>query len=219
MLSRSSSLDKYGALIPAGVLLSDETALREIGDAPHIAERSSDDDTLGNARFALGLALVHRGPTNCERGLQLLRQVREMSRQHRSSRLESPLVDVYAARERARRGDPDGALPLMRAAIDDLFDRGQAPWCAPSTDVLVHTLLARGDEAEMAEADVALDRLAAAPLGDGFILREIMLLRLRGLLARGHGDEIGYRDYRDRYRAMATSLGFEGHMRWAKAMP
>ena len=29
----------------------------------------------------------------------------------------------------------------------------------------------------------------------------------------------GYRDYRDRYRAMATSLGFEGHIVWAEAMP
>jgi hypothetical protein len=28
-----------------------------------------------------------------------------------------------------------------------------------------------------------------------------------------------YRDYRDRYRAMATSLGFEGHMQWAEEMP
>ena len=25
--------------------------------------------------------------------------------------------------------------------------------------------------------------------------------------------------YRDRYRAMAKSLGFEGHMKWAEAMP
>ena len=38
-------------------------------------------------------------------------------------------------------------------------------------------------------------------------------------LARAHGDEAVYRDYRDRYRAMATSLGFEGHMKWAEAMP
>ena len=36
------------------------------------------------------------------------------------------------------------------------------------------------------------------------------LLRLRTLLARAHGDEAAYRDFRDRYRAMATSLGFEG---------
>jgi hypothetical protein len=34
-----------------------------------------------------------------------------------------------------------------------------------------------------------------------------------------HSDENSYHDYRDRYRTMATSLGFEGHMKWAEAMP
>ena len=53
----------------------------------------------------------------------------------------------------------------------------------------------------------------------GLVIREIWLLRLRALLARAHGDDTAYRDYRDRYRAMATSLGFEGHMEWAEAMP
>ena len=46
-----------------------------------------------------------------------------------------------------------------------------------------------------------------------------MVLRLRALLAKVRGDEAAYRDYRDRYRAMATSLGFEGHMKWAEEMP
>jgi len=46
-----------------------------------------------------------------------------------------------------------------------------------------------------------------------------MLLRLRALSARARGDDARYRDYRDRYCAMATSLGFEGHMEWAEAMP
>ena len=50
-------------------------------------------------------------------------------------------------------------------------------------------------------------------------MREIMLLRLRTLLARANGDETAYRDYRDRYRDMATTLGFEGHIAWAEAMP
>jgi hypothetical protein len=45
------------------------------------------------------------------------------------------------------------------------------------------------------------------------------VLRLRALLAQALGAESGYRNYRDRYRAMATSLGFEGHMKWAEAMP
>jgi hypothetical protein len=51
------------------------------------------------------------------------------------------------------------------------------------------------------------------------VLREIWLLRLRALLARAHGEDSAYRDYRDRYRDMARSLGFEGHIKWAEAMP
>ena len=85
--------------------------------------------------------------------------------------------------------------------------------------LLVETLLERGAGGDVAEAEAAIDRLAAAPADDGLVIREIWLLRLRALLARAHGDEAAYRDYRDRYRAMATSLGFEGHMEWAEAMP
>jgi hypothetical protein len=51
------------------------------------------------------------------------------------------------------------------------------------------------------------------------VIRDIWLLRLRALLARARGDETGYLDHRDRYRALATSLGFDGHMAWAEAMP
>ena len=92
-------------------------------------------------------------------------------------------------------------------------------WRGAATGALVETLLDRGADGDVAEAEAAIDRLAAAPADDGFVLHEISLLRLRALLARAHGDEAGYRDYRDRYRAMATSLGFEGHMKWAEAMP
>jgi len=52
----------------------------------------------------------------------------------------------------------------------------------------------------------------------GYVLNEIWLLRLRALLARARGDDEAYRDYRDRYRAMANRLGFEGHMAMADAM-
>jgi hypothetical protein len=50
-------------------------------------------------------------------------------------------------------------------------------------------------------------------------MNEIWLLRLRALLAQACGDDIIYRDYRDRYRDMAKTLGFEGHIAWAEAMP
>jgi adenylate cyclase len=46
----------------------------------------------------------------------------------------------------------------------------------------------------------------------------VPLLRLRALLARAHGDDSGYQEFADRYRKLATSLGFEGHMAIANAM-
>jgi hypothetical protein len=33
------------------------------------------------------------------------------------------------------------------------------------------------------------------------------------------GTQAAYRDDRDRYRDMASTLGFEGHIAWAEAMP
>jgi adenylate cyclase len=41
---------------------------------------------------------------------------------------------------------------------------------------------------------------------------------MRALLAHAHDDDAAYRSYRDRYREMANSLGFEGHIAWAKEM-
>ena len=87
------------------------------------------------------------------------------------------------------------------------------------TGVLVETLLDRGAESDVAEAEAAIERLADAPSDEGLDVRDIWLLRLRALMAQAHGDEVAYRDYRDRYRETATSLGFDGHVRWAEAMP
>ena len=107
----------------------------------------------------------------------------------------------------------------MRAAVDHLFREGRLlGWGVPATGVLVETLLDRGADGDVAEAEAAIIRLADAPADDGLVIREIWLLRLRALLARARGDDDAYRDYRDRYRAMATELGFEGHMAMAEAM-
>jgi hypothetical protein len=108
----------------------------------------------------------------------------------------------------------------MGAAVDHLVREGQIlGWGTPATGVLVETLLDRGADDDVAEAEAAIEPLAAAPADEDLVIREIWLLRLRALLARVQGDDARYRDYRDRYRAMATSLGFEGHMQWAEAMP
>ena len=149
----------------------------------------------------------------------LLGQVRDLCLDGRFYVSELRAVDVYTARERAARGDRDEALPLMGAAVKEMFDAGQFAHCDAATGALVETLLDRGADGDITEAEAAIERLAAAPADDGLVIREIWLLRLRALLAKAHGDETGYRDYRDRYRAMETSLGFEGHMERAEAMP
>ena len=133
--------------------------------------------------------------------------------------LALPFVDIYLAREKARLGDIDGAIELAQTVVDGMFDSGGSIWIALATSALVEALLQRGGQGDFEDAQAAINRLAAVPTDPGFVLHEITLLRLRALLARAHGDEAGYRDYRDRYRAMATSLGFEGHMKWAEAMP
>jgi hypothetical protein len=108
----------------------------------------------------------------------------------------------------------------MCAAVDHLFREGPLLlWGVSATGVLVETLLERGADDDVAEAEAAIDRLADAPADDGLVAREVWLLRLRALLARARGDDTAYRDYRDRYRDMARTLGFEGHTAWAEAMP
>jgi hypothetical protein len=100
-------------------------------------------------------------------------------------------VDVYTARERARCGDRDDAIHQLRAAVDDLFDAKYHSYGLlgiPATRFLVETLLDRGSDDDMAEAEAAIERLAAAPADEGLVIREIWLLRLRALLARAHGD-------------------------------
>ena len=82
----------------------------------------------------------------------------------------------------------------------------------------METLLDRGTEDDVAEAQSAIDRAAKLPADEGLVLRDIWLLRLRALLARARGDDVAYRDLVSRYRAMAESLGFEGHMAMAEAM-
>ena len=171
--------------------------------------------------MTLGVALVHR-PTAAERdrGQKLQAEVSDVAVRRGHNLGDLPLINVYLARERARRGDRDDAIPLLRATVDHLFREGPLLlWGIPATGVLVETLLDRGAESDVAEAEAAITRLAAAPTDDGLVIREIWLLRLRALLTRAHGDDTAHRDYQDRYSDMARSLGFEGHIAWAEAMP
>src|SRR6202012_6230396 len=107
--------------------------------------------------------------------------------------------------------DRDDAVPILREAADGQFRDGQLlGWSIPATGVLVETLLERGAEGDLAEAEAAIERLADAeierlmePGDEGFAVREIWLLRLRALLAQARGDVASYAQFRDRYRGVA----------------
>ncbi|MEI6254565.1 MAG: AAA family ATPase, partial [Mycobacteriaceae bacterium] len=198
--------------IPLGASLLDDTTLRETADALGLAEQSGDPLTLGCALLARGIALMHRSGPHSEAGYKLLEKVRALSLAHRFPLTAGLLADVYAAQRMAHTGDVDGAIELSRSAS------GRLQFQALATNVLVESLLIRGTHGDIAEAQAAIDTLAAVPTDPGYVLHELPLLRMRALLARAHGDDAAYRDYRDRYRKMATDLGFEGHMKWAEAM-
>jgi hypothetical protein len=210
----------YNLAIPMGVVRPDDGAVREIEDALQNVERSGDDLAVTITRLTLGFALVHRHTAaERDRGQQLLAEVSDVFLRQGYALGDRPGVEVYSARERARCGDRDDAVPLMRAAVDHLVRDGQLLGLGvPATGVLVETLLDRGADGDVAEAEAAIERLAAAPADEGLVIREIWLLRLRALLARAHGDAAAYAHLRDRYH-MARTLGFEGHMKWAEAMP
>jgi hypothetical protein len=106
----------------------------------------------------------------------------------------------------------------MRQAVDELRQAGNLFYGDWGTGVLVETLLERGTQGDLVEAQEAIDRLANLRADPGSAMLDIMLLRLRALLARARGDDGAYRDLVGRYRVLVESLGFEGHLAWADAI-
>ncbi len=203
--------------ITNGVLLPSDSILREAAEALPIAEQCGQDVALAVGRNNYAGVLLLRGQER-EKALELLALGREMAMQGRSSMPVIPYIDTLAAQEKARLGALDEAVELARSAVDEALEGGSVMWSPVATRVLVETLLKRGGETDLWEAKTVIDKLAAIPTDPRLVLTKIWLLQLRALLAQAQGDDVGYRDHRDRYRKMANELDFEGHMAWAEAM-
>jgi hypothetical protein len=214
----ASVMFKYVFPIHNGALLPDSAAERDTAEALEVAGQASDDFAYEAACMSRGIVLVHRDGSQRSLGYEMLNAVREARLRRQPSVQAVRFVDTEIAREKARLGDFDGAIEVGRSSVDFLFDSGDMTSRGPAVAVLVESLLKRGAEGDVAEAEAAIERLAAVPTDPGFVLHELPLLRLRALLARAHGDEAGYREFADRYGAMANNLGFEGHMAIAAAM-
>jgi adenylate cyclase len=211
-------LYSYGLCTANGTLLFDAGSFSETAEFLEVAERSGEDFTVAVARFIHGLALVHHDGGRRAEGFDLLTQARDAVLREQLTEPILPVIDLENAKEKTRTGDLDAGIEASRALVEHEYDSGEIALRGAAVTVLVEALLARGTDADLQEAQAAVDRLAAVPTESGFILFEVALLRLRALLARSHGDNAGYRDFADQYRLRATSLGLEGHMATAEAM-
>jgi class 3 adenylate cyclase len=208
----------YGFAMQYGVLRADESVVRASEDALVTAHSASSDRAVGLAAYTLGVGLLNRdAAADRRRGLELMTQARDIWLRKRALFL-IPVTDVWVARETVRRGDHDAAIPMMRQAVDELRQAGNLFYGVWGAGVLLEALLERGTEDDLNEAQKAIDGLTVLWVDDGSAMREITLLRLRALLARARRDNDAYRDLVSRYRAMAESLDFEGHIAWAEAM-
>lgn len=208
----------YALPIPYGILLPDNAILDKTAEILAMAEQSADDLVLFGAQTVRGITLIHQGGSAREEGFQLLATIRERAITGHYSLNVLPVADIHIAAEKTRLGDLDDAIVLSRAVRDGLFESGVSIWSGLATTALVEAFLARGADEDLGEAQAAIDRLASVPTNSGPVLYEITLLRLRALLARTRGEDADYRRTRDRYRAMANGLGYEGHIAWAEVM-
>jgi adenylate cyclase len=210
-------LFKY-QLVPNGVWVPDVAALQETAQLLEIAERSGDNLTLACAKYVRAVALAGYGGPQQKDATPLFAAAREAALQEQFTLVVAQHVELRFADELARTGDLDGAIEVSRTAYTKLRACGDVLLCAWAAASMVEPLLRRGSPADLREAQTAIEQLAAMPTEPGFVINEIWLLRMRTWEAKARGDDKAYRDYRDRYRAMADSLAFQGHIAWASEL-
>ena len=101
----------YGFAMQYGVLRADDSVVRASEDAVQTAQRASSDRAVGLAAYTLAVGLLNRdAAADRQRGLELMMQARDIWLRKRALFL-IPVTDLWAARETARRGDRDAAIP------------------------------------------------------------------------------------------------------------
>lgn len=207
----------YAAAFQYGVLRPDDTAMRDIEDAVRASVNAS--NVAGAlANYALGVALLNRDDAaERQRGVEVMTRVREIISTEKAIFLD-PIAHVWQVGEAARGEALDGPVVVMRSAATVLQrDRrlGYGVWVIAR---LAETLLQRCAQGDIAEARAAIDWLDDLREARQPGITAVTVVRLRALLAKALGDVQTYRGTVDRYRAMADSLGFVGHIALAAAM-
>ena len=182
-----------------------------------MAEHSGDDFPVDAARVSRGLVLINQGGSPRAAGFALLAQYRE-AHLRRVCERRSADCRHRDPKEKARTGDStapsswharSSTTRSTRATCSRLEKPPGSWWNHYYSAVRAPTSRGAGRDRPV----------AAEPTDPGFVLFEVPLLRMRALLAQAHSDAETYAQYRDRYRDIAKTLGFEGHIALATAMP
>ncbi len=200
-----------------GLVIPDTAVVDETAGLLDVAERFGDDFALSTARLTHGFVLTFLDGSLRDEGYDLLEQACAAAAEDRFTTAAEPTAGHRRARRLLDTGDVAGALELARAKMEFGFAAGDMITLYPSTSIFVEALVLRCQDGDLEEAAVVIDRLAG--ISQGHTYQELPLLRMHALLADARGDRGRYRDLRDRYRNMATELGFQGHMAMAAALP
>jgi adenylate cyclase len=211
-------LYRYAAATQNGAVLPDAQDVAQAAETLEIAQRSANNTAVAYALLNRATTLIHNDSEDTAAGLEFLAQAREMIVNEQLIVTLRRMSDIELARQRGRSGDLDGAIDLATTVLAEQFDTGEMVFRGPATTVLAEALLARGCVGDIADAQRAVDRLAAVPTEPGFVLHELPVLRLRALIARAHGDEPGYQQFREGFRIKAQEADFEGCLAQAEAM-
>ncbi|GFG54072.1 cyclase [Mycolicibacterium agri] len=215
-VTRSAVLAYSCLAIPAGALIADDETVAEIDRTLQAAELAAEDIALVLIRMTMGFMLVERRGRDVDRGYQMLAELCEICLKERYTMNIVPALNLYAAQQVIlKSGDIDKAISHARSACTDVFDSANFANAHTGTAIVVEALLTRGSEPDLAEAELAIERLAYLAPCQQWAIRDVFVLRLSALVARARGDNAAYREFRDRYRAMAAEYGYEGHMRSA----
>jgi len=207
----------YGLEIAYGVILADDSALSASQGAVATAERIGNDNAVTLGEYGLALALLYRdSESERRRGLELMDDALVMLRVRVPSLV--PVTELFAARERARTGDRDAAIAVMWESLETLRREGSFGWVIGGVAILVEALVERDADGDFTAAQEAVAGLESLCAEHHSAILDITILRVRAMLAGVRDEDGTYPKLAGEYLAMAESLGFEGHIRWAKAM-
>lgn len=205
----------YGHAMTYGVVRTDGVVARTSEEALR-AEGFSQDLVLHLAQYTVGVALLYGGnAADRPRALDFMARFHDFVSQ--IGPFLVPVADLWLSRDTVRHGDRDAGIAQMRKSAAELREARRHFYGVWGAGLLVEALLDRDAAGDLTEAQGWIDWVDELRADEDSAVLDITLLRLRALMSRARGDD-AYPDLLARYRAMAESLGFEGHIAWAEAM-